>query len=551
MQINTTNSIKELQLRLAELETRNKELQQSKDATEILLQKSTERNQLNLQIIACAQEGIIVYGPDLRYLVWNPYMERITGAPASDILGRHPLEVFPHLRDNGVIDMLEKVLAGDTIKPDMHPFHVPKNELTSWGAFSRAPLRDAQGEIVGVIVTVRDITGYKRSEEAREKLQSQLYQAQKMEAVGHLAGGIAHDFNNILTVINGYCALLKMDMDKNLPETPLVWEIAEAASRATHLTHSLLAFSRKQIMRIQDINLNLVVTNVEKMLRRVIGEDIELQITIGSDPLHVKVDHLQIEQVLLNLATNARDAMPRGGKLHIKTEYKELDEASIKNIYPVIAGNYAILSVSDSGSGIPNDIQEKIFEPFFTTKEAGVGTGLGLSMVYGIVKQHGGYIYVYSSPGEGATFRIYLPAVMGTHEALKEGAVQELPPSGNVTILVAEDEEPIRKLMKAILDKFGYKVILAVDGQDAVEKFRENQEEIKLVLMDVIMPRKNGKEASSEIAGIKKNTKFLFISGYGADIIRSRGDLEEDAELIMKPAEPGELLKKIKEMLDR
>jgi PAS domain S-box-containing protein len=509
-----------------------------------------ESDQFNQQIIASAQEGFIVYGPDLRYQVWNPYMEKMTGIPASDVLGLHPLEVFPSLRESGVMAMLEKALEGEISGTIDLPFHFPQTGRSGWATHTRGPLRNAQGEIIGVIGTIRDITGRKLAEEERERLQAQLYQAQKMEAVGHLAGGVAHDFNNILTIINGYCALLQMNMAKDNPDRLMIAEITGAADRAAYLTHSLLAFSRKQVMTFQNIDLNLIVNKVEKMLRRIIGEDIRLQISVGQRPLNVNVDQLQIDQVLLNLATNARDAMPKGGEMNIKAEYGEIVEESLQTQYPVDSGRYAILTVSDSGCGMDEVTQQKIFEPFFTTKESGRGTGLGLSIVYGIVKQHGGYIYVTSETGSGTAFRIYLPLATAAWEPVAENAVQAMPPSGDETILVAEDEEPIRNMIRAILTKYGYEVILAEDGQDAIDKFKANRRKIKLVLMDVIMPKKNGKEASEEIARLKKGVTFLFTSGYTADIIKSRSELDEDVELLMKPVDPNELLRKIRQMLD-
>ena len=414
------------------------------------------------------------------------------------------------------------------------------------------PRFDRNGNFIGYIGHCLDITARKQSAEEQRTLQEQLYQSQKMEAVGHLASGVAHDFNNILTVICGYCSLLKMDMDKNSPHLLKVDEIAQAADRAATLTHSLLAFSRKQIMNLRTIDLNQVVSKVDTMLRRIIGEDIHLTVALSNDPLHVIIDDLQIEQVLINLAANARDAMPQGGGLTILSEYGETVEESMTTDKPCDPGCYAILTVTDSGSGIDGEIQKRIFEPFFTTKELGRGTGLGLSIVYGIVKQHGGYIYVSSEPGSGTRFRMYLPIDAGERKFAAEKVIQEdILLSGSETILVVEDEEPVRNILKAALVRYGYTVLPAVDGQDAVETFAANRQDIKLVLMDVIMPRKNGKAASEEIARLKKDVKFLFSSGYAADIIKCRCELGENAEVITKPADIHQLLGKIREMLDR
>jgi len=393
-------------------------------------------------------------------------------------------------------------------------------------------------------VFVRDIT-------ERKNLEKQLHQSQKLEAIGLLAGGIAHDFNNILTVIAGYGSLLQLQLDSNDPRREMLDQIMASAERAANLTRGLLAFSRKQEIQARQVNLNEIVQGVGTFLRRIIGEDITLVIKNSEKPINVFVDRSQFEQVLLNLATNARDAMGKGGVLAIETQIQELD-ASFVHLHGYGApGSFAVVIVSDTGIGIDDETKDKIFEPFFTTKEVGKGTGLGLAIVYGIIKQHNGFINVYSEPGRGTTFKIYLPVVEEQAAAYKGTTAPGYPKGGTETILMAEDDAKVQQLLELTLRQFGYEVILAGDGQEAVEKFQANRDRINLLLTDLIMPKKSGKEAYDEIRQIQPGTKVLFISGYTADIIHSRGDLEKGIDLLMKPVNPLDLVRKIREILDR
>jgi len=390
-----------------------------------------------------------------------------------------------------------------------------------------------------------------RTEEEQARLQEQLRQSQKMEAVGLLAGGVAHDFNNLLMAIVSYGGVLQLKMAEDDPLKPYVDKMLTVVDRAAGLTQSLLAFSRKQVMNLQPYNLNEIVRKVEKLLARIIGEDIRIQTNFMEDPLIVNVDSGQIEQVLMNLATNGRDAMPQGGTLSIVTESSEMDGEYIKAHGYGEPGRYAQFSVSDSGTGMDAATVKRIFEPFFTTKELGRGTGLGLAVVYGIVKQHGGFINVYSEPGIGTTFHIRLPLMKGGECVGEEPAPRTQPTGGTETILLAEDEKELRKLMKAVLTEFGYTVIEAEDGEDAVRKFTEYGERIQLLLLDVIMPKKSGKDACGEIRKMDRDVLTLFISGYPPDVIQGKGLLEEGCDLVMKPVSPQNLLKKIREVLER
>jgi two-component system cell cycle sensor histidine kinase/response regulator CckA len=404
------------------------------------------------------------------------------------------------------------------------------------------PLRNEGGEVIAFRGIIRDVTEQKR-------LEHELLHSQKMEAIGLLAGGIAHDFNNILTAILGYANLLRTKLNDEFLKQ-YVEQIVEAAERASHLTKSILTFSRKKMLDPRPIDLNEIVGRMQKFLARLIGEDITLKAVLTGE-LMVMADGSQIEQVLMNLATNARDAMPGGGSLTIETAKIRLDEEFIKTHSYGTPGGYALLSVIDTGTGFSEYERQRIFEPFFTTKEFGKGTGLGLSIVYGIIKQHGGYINVYSEIKQGTTFKIYLPLMEKKAEDSTAVEAAAAPPRGSETILLAEDEASVRKLNTLILEEAGYTVIAARDGAEAVQKYFENRERIDLIILDVIMPNKNGKEAYQEIRKINPSTRAFFMSGYTNDSINSRGMLDSEDHIISKPIAPTDLLHKVREVLDR
>jgi signal transduction histidine kinase/CheY-like chemotaxis protein len=388
-----------------------------------------------------------------------------------------------------------------------------------------------------------------REIEEKKFLQAQLLHAQKMEAVGTLAGGIAHDFNNILTAIIGYSSVMRMQLADGDPNREHLDQILAVSERAANLTKGLLAFSRRQITNPQPVRLNNIVERVRGLLAGLMGENIELRVELDdADPV-ISADAGQLEQVVMNLATNARDAMPNGGSFTVATEVAEIDAQFIALHGYGISGKYAVMTASDTGDGMDGKTLPRIFEPFFTTKETGKGTGLGLSMVYGIIKAQNGYINCDSEPGKGTTFKIYLPLIRA--EALKpEASDSRQPRGGRETILVAEDSAEVRKLTTTILTDFGYKVIEAVDGEEAVRKFKENRDAVNLLLLDVIMPRKNGKDACDEIRAMRPDLKVIFTSGYTADIIRDRGFLDKGLVLLTKPLTPRTLLEKIREVLD-
>jgi signal transduction histidine kinase len=406
---------------------------------------------------------------------------------------------------------------------------------------------DEIGRLATDINTVLDAYGQNVSEQ--RKLQRQLFQAQKMEAVGQLAGGVAHDFNNILTAIMGYASLLQTKLNGDARLNDYVKQILDGADRAAEVTKGLLAFSRKQMINPRPVDLNNVVRGSEKLLSRLIGEDIEITTTLFSKDVVCMVDAGQIEHVIMNLTTNARDAMPNGGRLALRTEVAELDDAFVQSHGYGEPGMYAVLSVYDTGIGMDQEVREKIFEPFFTTKEPGKGTGLGLAMVYGIIKQHGGYINVYSEPGNGTTFKIYLPSTQAKDEILLGSSSETVVRGGTETILVAEDDEKIRRLSEIILTQNGYTVISAIDGEDAVNKFIEHKDDIQLVIIDLIMPKKSGKEAYAEIKAVRPYIRVLLSSGYTGDRIDDYILSKEDC-FINKPVSPKDLLRKVRELLD-
>ena len=394
----------------------------------------------------------------------------------------------------------------------------------------------------------REIVSYEGSLEdisQRKLLEEQFRQSQKMEAVGRLAGGVAHDFNNAIGVITGYSELLQLRLAPGDPLHRYADEIAKAGQRAASLTRQLLAFSRKQVIQPEVLDLNVIVGEMDRMLRRLIGEDIE--ITFSREPrlAPIKADHGQIEQILMNLAVNARDAMPQGGKLFIKTSVVDLDETYSRQHAYVKEGRYVMLSFSDTGCGMDKATQAKVFEPFFTTKELGKGTGLGLSTVYGIVKQNGGYIWVYSEPGKGATFRIYFPRAEGVELRHDERATPLPPPSGTETILLVEDEDPLRQLARTCLETGGYKVLSVPDGKAALELIDNNPEPIDLLLTDVIMPGMSGRELADIVCKLRPGIKVLFMSGYTNDLIAQYGVLEAGTQLLEKPFTLYSLLDKV------
>jgi signal transduction histidine kinase len=405
------------------------------------------------------------------------------------------------------------------------------------------PLVDDSGKVLGVASLVHDVTD-------RVALEDRLRQSQKMEAVGRLAGGVAHDFNNLLTVILGYAQILADGVPAGSRLADGTTQIKSAAERAAGITRQLLAFSRKQVLSPRIINLNDTMMNLDSLLRRLIGEDIEVLTVPDSNLGSVKADPGQIEQVIMNLALNARDAMPNGGKLTLETANAQLDTAYASEHQPIPPGRYVMLAVSDTGEGMSPEVQARIFEPFFTTKEVGKGTGLGLSTVYGIVKQSGGFIWVYSEPGRGTTFKIYFPCVDQVAEAL---GVEKRPSGalrGTETILLVEDDSQLRQLSSSVLAHCGYQLLVANGPEEGLAIARSNHKDIRLLITDVVMPGMNGRQLAEQILKDSPNMKVLYISGYTNNAIVHYGVLDKGLWFLPKPFTLSGLVSKVREVLD-
>jgi PAS domain S-box-containing protein len=628
-----------------------------------------EARRFSDEIIASAGEGIIVFGRDLRYVLWNAFMEELTGLREKDVRGKSPLELFPHFSRDGTWELMQSALTGEKVASDDVPLVVPGAGVQLWVSSTFAPHRNADGEIVGVIGIVEDVTERKRAEEILEEsrtsleraqevgqigswvsaagargslvwsretcrifgiapesfdgrvetffsmvhpedlesvqkasaaaisemrpfaiehrivrpdhsirwvyeradvvrnaagkpfkmvgivqditerriLEQQFLQSQKMEAIGRLAGGVAHDFNNLLTAILGYSDLLLSQMPARDPMREDLEEIRKAGERAAGLTRQLLAFSRQQMLEPRVLDLNGIVSNIERMLRRVIGEDVTLVTRLGSDIDLVRADPGQLEQVIMNLAVNSRDAMPGGGTITIETRKVLLDSPLDFGRFVIPAGRYVVLEVRDTGEGMDAETQARIFEPFFTTKEKGKGTGLGLATAYGIVKQSGGYIACESEPGSGARFQVYLPRSLEDAESVP-AAAPALGPAirGTETVLLVEDEEGVRRLSRKLLEAHGYQVLEASSGAEAVELATRYPGPIHLVLTDVVMPGLDGPEVAARIAAQRPGIKVLYMTGYTDDVPTKIG---ADASLLRKPFSPAALAQRVHELL--
>ncbi|MGE5252591.1 MAG: PAS domain S-box protein [Planctomycetaceae bacterium] len=413
-------------------------------------------------------------------------------------------------------------------------------------------IRDSENQVMAIRSTVEDITERRRTEEALRKSEEQLRQWQRVEAIGRLAGGVAHDFNNLLMTIKGCSELLLGAFDRRDPRREEVEEILKAADRATALTRQLLAFGRRQVLQPQILDLNAVVMNMDKMLRRLIGEDIQLITSLEPEVWLVKVDPGMIEQVVMNLAVNSRDAMPSGGKLTIETSNVIHDEEYASHHVSVKPGYYVMLAISDTGCGMDKETQSHLFEPFFTTKDTGKGTGLGLSTVYGIIKQSGGNIWAYSEPGLGTTFKIYLPrvekAAKGYKPRLKPKEVGA--PGGTETILLVEDEEAVRSMVGKILRNKGYTILEARHGNEAIEVSERYEGSINLMVTDVIMPQMSGRELAERLAPMRPEMHVLYMSGYPDNTIVQHGVLEPGTAFLQKPFTISALELKVREILD-
>ena len=494
-------------------------------------------------LIENAVDITAVIGPDGAVRFASPSAERILGYPAEERSKRNIMELI-HPEDRPEVQGRLRRNADGRSSFLFQEFEMRlRHHDGSWRTLSVIGKHlPPETGMSGLIINARDLT-------ERQKLEAQLRQAQKMEAVGLLAGGIAHDFNNILTTILGYGELTSSTLAPDSPLKANLEEIRGAAERAANLTRQLLAFSRKQVLQPRVLDLNATVEGLDRMLRRLIGENIILASAFAPDLWPVKADPGQIEQVVMNLAVNARDAMPGGGRLTLESANIDVDEAWLKRDPDAPPGRYVLLSVSDSGTGMDEATKKRIFEPFFTTKEPGKGTGLGLATVYGIVMQSGGHIEVDSEPGHGTRFRIYLPVAEGAPGAARSGFSLRAA-RGTETVLVVEDEQPVRALTLGILKTFGYTTLEAAEPAKAVRLCREHPGPIHLLLTDVVMPGMDGRKLARQCQAQRPDLKVLFMSGYTADAAALKGVLDPDLSFLPKPFTPSSLARKVREVLD-
>ncbi len=483
---------------------------------------------------------------------WSDQMYRILGLDRQHFPPTYDSFLSRvHSEDRDLLDQaVQGSMTGDKPMSCEYRVLLPNDGMVRYFFAQAEVITDRNGTPIRMSGTAQDITERKQAEEALRQSEEQLRQAQKMEAVGRLAGGVAHDFNNLLTAIIGYSDILLNGLGESDPWRPDILEIKKAGERAATLTSQLLAFSRKQVLQPKVLDLNEVVTDMDKMLQRLIGEDIDL-ITLPDPALgRVKADPGGIEQIILNLAVNARDAMPEGGKLTIETANVDLDESYARGHVTVQPGPYVMLAVSDNGMGMSPETQAHIFEPFFTTKEKGKGTGLGLSTIYGIVKQSGGNIWVYSELGGGTTFKIYLPRVEEALTPVETSTPEDASRQGSETILLVEDDEVIRKLVSVILHDHGYTVLVARNGSEALKISEQHLDPIHLMLTDVVMPQMTVRELTQRLAEMCPQTRVLYVSGYTDEAIVHHGVLDEGMYFMQKPFTAVALLRKVREVLD-
>lgn len=511
-----------------------------------------ERNLLRV-LIDNLPDYIYVKDRQSRILIANKAQVKVLGGNAEDeVLNRTDFDFFPKSEAQDYFDDEQQVLSTATPLVDKEEFSQDANGKERWTLTTKIPLYNTEKALVGIVGIGHDITLRKKREMERRLLEAQLQQSRKMESVGTLTAGIAHDFNNLLSIINGYSELLQIRTPADHPHQETIEKILHAGRTAAGLVGQLLAFSRKQIANPRILDINAAITDTQNMLRRIIGEDIEIILDLQQDLWSVKIDPAQFEQIIINLSANARDAMPYGGKLIIETRNVVLDENYTLQHADVLAGRYVLLSASDNGQGMSKEVQEHIFEPFFTTKEKHRGTGLGMATVFGIVKQNGGHIWLYSEEGMGASFKIYLPQTDEAAASTAEGdaVLTTSPQTGSETILVVEDEPSLRELARTILHDQGYTVITAESGDQALAIVSKITNPLHLLLTDVIMPGMSGTALAKELSAKYPALKILYMSGYTDNAIVHYGILEPGIEFIQKPFSPASLTWKIRRILD-
>lgn len=516
----------------------------AKEPLVIQFKSLVRENERLIRALAEVGEAVFLTDADGAIQHANPAFERMTGYAAEEVIGENPRILKSGKQDLAFYEALWGTIAsGKTWKGRMVNKRKDGTLYTEEATIS--PVRDAAGKITNYVAVKRDIT-------ERLQLEAQLHHAAKMQSIGVLAGGVAHDFNNLLTTILGCAELALAELGKEEPLYEDITEIKKAGERAARLTSQLLAFSRKEIREPELLDLNGTLEEMEKMLRRLIREDIELVVIPEPGLWQVYLDPSQMDQIIMNLVVNARDAMPDGGTLTLETANVALDRVYFQNHgIDNDPGPYVMLAVTDTGIGMDQDVQTKMFDPFFTTKDRGTGTGLGLATLYGIIKQNKGYIWSYSEPGEGTTMKVYLPKAKeiletGDREEAHEGGL-----TGAETVLVAEDNDPVRDVTLKILDQFGYRTLEARDGEEAVRVSRDFEGEIHLLLTDVLMPGMSGKELSERLRSTRPDMKVLYMSGYTENIIMQKGLLPEDIHYIQKPFSFKALARKVRETIQK
>jgi PAS domain S-box-containing protein len=517
-----------------------RDITERRQRTESLRKLSRAVEQSPASVIITDPTGAIEYV--------NPKFTQVTGYTFAEVLGQNPrILKSGRVPPETYAELWRAISSGEEWRGEL--VNRRRNGELLWEAASISPIVDEGGRVTHFVAVKEDITERKRAEEALAETREQLYRSQKLEAVGRLAGAVAHDFNNLLSVITGYGEILARSLPEEGPARRRLGQILKAAGRAAALTRQLLAFSRRQVLNPKVLNLNDVVHEMEKMLRRVIPEDVELRVRAGPDLGSVRVDPGQIEQVIMNLAVNARDAMPSGGVIEIETANADLDAAYANAREPVRPGPYVLLAVSDTGVGMDEATRSRIFEPFFTTKPLGEGTGLGLSTVYGIVKQSDGYVWVYSEPGRGTTFKVYLPRVDEAPGPRRPAAPEPPATSRGETILLVEDQPSVREMVRESLESLGYVVLDAEGGEQALDIARSHGGRIDLLVTDVVMPRMSGRAVAEEVATLRPGIRVLYCSGHPNEIVARQGLLEPGVNLLEKPFTIATLARRLREVL--
>jgi PAS domain S-box-containing protein len=517
------------------------------NARDVSQRKALEQTQRRLAAaVEQAAETIVITDVQGKILYVNPAFERITGYSRQEAVGQNPCILKSGKHDAAFYtEMWDTLLNGQTWHG--HFINKRKDGTVYEEEASVTPVRDGTGQIVNYVAVKRDVT-------QELQLADQLRQSHKMEAVGQLAGGVAHDFNNMLAVIRGNAELVLLDEEQlGARARECVKHLIAAAEHAAKLTRQLLIFSRKQAMQSQPVALNDLIGNLTKMLKRVVREDIRLECRYAAQLPFIQADPGMLEQVLLNLVLNARDAMPKGGQLLITTEATNVTEANVQTNREARTGEHVCLTVSDTGTGIAPDQLQRIFEPFFTTKEIGKGTGLGLATVYGIVKQHQGWIEVSSRLGEGATFKIFLPAIPAQDEMAAATPAEAKPPGGTETILLVEDDEAVRMTTRRVLERYGYTICEASTAREAQEIWRSHREEVALLLTDVIMPEGvTGRDLAEKLRKDRPGLKVVFMSGYSTEVMGKNTEFfhRTRSRLLQKPCSPSTLLQTVRQCLD-